>query len=94
MEDWDLQAKKNTANFMIKFKTLAIKANTDELYAIFLLKKNVRADIIKTTLGYPPIIAPKTLKEWKVAITLVEQGYESTERWQDYKTESGTTYKE
>jgi len=72
--------KKNTANFMIKFKTLAIKANTDELYAIFLLKKNVRADIIKTTLGYPPIIAPKTLKEWKVAITLVEQGYESTER--------------
>jgi len=35
------QGKKNTANFMIKFDTLAIKANTDELHAIFLLKKNI-----------------------------------------------------
>jgi len=35
------QGKKNTANFMIEFETLAIKADTDELYAIFLLKKNV-----------------------------------------------------
>jgi len=35
------QGKKNMANFMIKFNTLAMKANTDELYAIFLLKKNV-----------------------------------------------------
>jgi len=35
------QGKKNTADFMIEFKALAIKANTDELYAIFLLKKNV-----------------------------------------------------
>ena len=35
------QGKKNTADFMIKFNALAIKANTDELYAIFLLKKNI-----------------------------------------------------
>jgi len=35
------QGKKNIADFMIEFKALAIKANTDELYAIFLLKKNV-----------------------------------------------------
>jgi len=28
-------------------------------------------------LGYLPIVAPETLKEWKVAITLVGQGYES-----------------
>jgi len=35
------QGKKNTADFMIKFNVLAMKADTDELYAIFLLKKNV-----------------------------------------------------
>ena len=64
---------------MIKFKALAIKTETDDLYAIFLLKKNVRADIIKTILGYPPMAASDTLKEWKVAIIAVRQGYESTE---------------
>ena len=48
---------------MIKFKALAIKTDTDELYAIFLLKENMRQDIIKTILGYPPIAAPETLKE-------------------------------
>ena len=35
------QGKKNTADFMIKFKALAMKADTDELHAIFLLKKNI-----------------------------------------------------
>jgi len=35
------QRKKNTADFIIEFKTLAMKADTDELHAIFLLKKNV-----------------------------------------------------
>ena len=35
------QGKKNMADFMIKFKVLAIKVDTDELHAIFLLKKNV-----------------------------------------------------
>jgi len=57
------QEKKNTANFMIEFEALAIKADTDELYTIFLFKKNVQADIIKTILGYPPIAVPKMLKE-------------------------------
>ena len=28
-------------DFMIKFEILAMKANIDELYTIFLLKKNV-----------------------------------------------------
>ena len=69
-----------------------MKADTDELHAIFLLKKNVRHDIIKMILGYPPIVMPETLKEWKVAITLVEQGYESTEGRHDYKTGTGVTY--
>jgi len=35
------QGKRNTADFMIEFEALATKADTDELYAIFLLKKNV-----------------------------------------------------
>jgi len=35
------QEKKNIVDFMIKFDTLAMKADTDELHAIFLLKKNV-----------------------------------------------------
>ena len=34
------QGKKNTADFIIKFEALATKADTDELHAIFLLKKN------------------------------------------------------
>jgi len=66
------QGKKNTADFIIEFEVLAMKADTDELHTIFLLKKNVRHDIIKTILGYPPIAIPNTLKEWKVAITSVE----------------------
>jgi len=35
------QGKKNTADFMIEFNVLAMKVDTDELHAIFLLKKNV-----------------------------------------------------
>jgi len=34
------QEKQNTVDFIIKFEVLAMKANTDELHAIFLLKKN------------------------------------------------------
>jgi len=86
------QGKKNTADFIIEFEALAMKADMDELHAIFLLKKNIQHDIIKTILGYPPIAMPETLKEWKVAITSMGQGYESTEERQDYKTSTGTTY--
>ena len=64
---------------MIEFETLAMRAEIDNLYTIFLLKKNIQIDIIKTILGYIPMAAPETLREWKVAITLVGQGYESTE---------------
>ena len=70
------QGKWNTADFMIEFKALAMKADTDKLYAIFLLKKNIW---IKTILEYPPIVVPETLREWKVVITSVGQEYESTE---------------
>jgi len=36
---------------------------------------------------------PEALKEWKVAITSVGQGYESTEGCHDYKTSTGITYR-
>ena len=48
------QGKKHIADFMIEFKMLAMKAETDDMHAIFLLKKNIWADIIKTILGYLP----------------------------------------
>ena len=35
------QGKKNIADFMIEFNVLAMKVDTDELHAIFLLKKNI-----------------------------------------------------
>ena len=85
------QGKQNIADFIIEFDTLAMKADTNELHTIFLLKKNVQQDIIKTILGYLPIVAPESLKEWKVAITSVRQGYKSTEERNNYKTEIGTT---
>ena len=62
------QGKKHITNFIIEFEVLAIKAETDNLHAIFLLKKNVQIDIIETILEYPLIVAPEILKEWKVAI--------------------------
>ena len=44
---------------MIKFKILAIKTKTDNMHAIFLLKKNVRSN---TKLGYLLIAASETFK--------------------------------
>ena len=79
---------------MIEFEALAMKAETGDIYTIFLLKKNIWADIIKTILGYTPMAAPDTLKEWKVAITSVEQGYESIESQHDYKMGTRTMFGE
>ena len=42
---------------MIKFKILAMKAETNDMHMVFLLKKNVQADIIKIILGYPLMAA-------------------------------------
>ena len=78
---------------MIRFDVLAIKAETDDMHAIFLLKKNIQADIIKTILRYPPMAAPDTLKEWKVAITSVGQEYESMESQHNYKMGTRTTFR-
>ena len=77
---------------MIEFEALAMKVDIDKLYAIFLLKKNIWQDIIKTILKYLPIVAPESLKEWKVVIISVRQEYKLTEGWQDYKTGIGMTY--
>jgi len=85
------QEKRYIANFMIEFEVLAMKAETNNLHAIFLLKKNVQTDI-KMILGYPPMAVSEMLREWKVAITSVEQGYESTESKQDYKIKTGMIY--
>ena len=35
------QGKRNTADFIIEFEALAMKADMNELHAIFLLKKNI-----------------------------------------------------
>jgi len=66
------QSKKHIVNFMIKFEVLAMKAETNDLHAIFLLKKNVQMDIIKMILGYPPMAVSETLRKWKMVITSVE----------------------
>lgn len=79
---------------MIEFEALAIKAEIDDIYAIFLLKKNVRSNIIKTILGYLPIVALIKLKSYKANIILVRQKYKSIKYKQDYKTELEITYKE
>ena len=86
------QEKKNIADFMIEFEALAMKVNIDKLHVIFLLKKNIQQDIIKIILGYLLIVAPETLKEWKIVIISVGQEYKSTEGQQDYKIGTRTTY--
>ena len=48
---------------MIEFEVLAIKAEIYNMHAIFLLKNNIKSDIIKTILGYLPITVMETLKK-------------------------------
>ena len=62
------QGKKHITDFIIEFDVLAMKVETNYMHAIFLLKKNVQADIIKTILEYLPMAVSDTLKEWNVII--------------------------
>ena len=78
---------------MIEFKALVMKIETDNIPMIFLLKKNVRSNIIKTILGYPPMTTPTSLKKWKIAITSVRQGYKSIKGRQDYKIKLRIIYR-
>ena len=87
------QKKQNTADFMIEFKALAMKADTDKLHMIFLLKKNMQQDIIKIILGYLLIAIPETLKKWKITITSVRQEYKFTEEQNNYKISTKVTYR-
>ena len=62
-------------DFIIEFEVLAMQADTNKLHVIFVLKKNMQANIIKIILEYSLIKMLEIFKEWKVAITLVKQGY-------------------
>jgi len=73
---------------MIGFETLTMKVEKNDTHVIFLLKKNIRSDIIKIILGYLPIVALIILKGWKTAITSVRQGYKFREERYDYRTGS------
>jgi hypothetical protein len=86
------QGKEHIADFMIKFQALKVRARTDEAHAIFLLKKNVRSDVIKTILGYPASSIPKQYDQWTEAIMSVAQGYESTESRPSIPSGSGIIY--
>jgi len=44
--------KKYIVYFIIEFKILAIKTEINNMHTIFLLKKNIKSNIIKTILGY------------------------------------------
>ena len=56
-----------------------MKAEINNLHVIFLLKKNIQADIIKMILGYLLIAVLEILKERKMAIISVRQEYKSIE---------------
>ena len=56
------QGKKYIVNFLIEFMALVSKAQTDNQYAIFLLKKNVNREIIRAIIAYLPTQAPKSLE--------------------------------
>ena len=86
------QGRKHIIDFLIKFIALANKAQTDNQYAIFLLKKNINREIIRAIMVYPLAQVPKSLEQWKVAITAIEQGYKQTNICYDYRTGSGITY--
>jgi len=48
---------------LIEFMALVAKVQTDDQHAIFLLKKNVNREIIRTILAYPPKEAPQMLEQ-------------------------------
>ena len=64
------------------------------MHTIFLLKKNIRTNIIKIILGYPPIVVSESLKEQKAVIISVRQKYKFIKGKQDYRMKLGITYKE
>jgi len=50
-------------DFLIEFMALASKAQTDNQYAIILLKKNINREIIRAIMAYLLAQAPKSLEQ-------------------------------
>jgi hypothetical protein len=73
------QGNHHIAAFLIEFHVLKTTSMTDDTHAIFLLKKNIRQDIIKTILGYPLDSIPDSLTDWLAAIKSIGLGYELNE---------------
>ena len=73
------QGKTYITNFIIKSEVLVMKTKIDNMHTIFLLKKNVKTDSIKTILGYLPMTVLEILREQKMANISVGQGYKSME---------------
>lgn len=71
------QGKTYITNFMIKSEVLVMKTKIDNMHTIFLLKKNVKTDSIKTILGYLPMTVLEILREQKMANISVGQEYKS-----------------
>jgi hypothetical protein len=86
------QGNCHIADFLIEFHVLKTTSKTDDAHAIFLLKKNIRQDIIKTILGYLLSSIPDTLMEWLEAIKSVRMGYKANEMRKDIRTKSSITY--
>lgn len=86
------QGNQNIHDFMIKFGALADLAKIDDAHIIFLLKRHVNHEIIKTIMGYPPNSIPTTLDEWGKAIISVGKGREANQNRYDLVTATGTTY--
>jgi len=57
-----------------------------------LLKQNINREIIRAIIAYSPTQALKSLEQWKVAITVVEQEYKWANICYNYRTGSGITY--
>ncbi|KXN89216.1 Gag-Pol polyprotein [Leucoagaricus sp. SymC.cos] len=88
------QGRMHIQDFLIEFEVLKRKAKTDDSHALFLLKKHIQPDIIKTIMGYSTDYQPTSYMEWMSSISTVEKRYKFTElKWQ-HTMSSGVTYGE
>jgi hypothetical protein len=87
-----VQGRTHIADFLVMFDSLKTRAGIDDKHAIFLLKKNVRREIVRTIMGYPPSMIPSDYDAWKEAILSVGKGYDAPEMNRDRRTASGIVY--
>ncbi|XP_006454866.1 hypothetical protein AGABI2DRAFT_140700 [Agaricus bisporus var. bisporus H97] len=86
-----VQGRRPIIDYLVEFNLLKNKVGTDDQHAVFLLKKNVRKDIIRTILSFPPTNLPTNLAEWTKVIKSVGIGAETMHMF-DKHTSSGVTY--